>query len=437
MSARLERASRDELAEHQLARLRAGFREVLATNAFQRRKLAGVAPDDIRSLEDVSRLPFTTKAELAEDQAARPPFGTNLTYPLARYVRLHHTSGTTGRPLRVLDTEESWRWWTELWLYSYRAAGVTAADRVFFAFSFGPFIGFWSGFDGARALGALAITGGGQNTVERLRAMRDLGATALVCTPTYALRLAETAVAEGIDARAIGVRRSIHAGEPGASIPETRTRIEEAFDARAFDQCGLSEVGATAFSCDARDGLHAIESEFIFEVLDPRTGEPVPEGSEGELVLTNLGRWGMPVIRYRTGDRVRPRTGACACGRTFLRLMGGILGRVDDMITVRGINVFPSALEGIVRRFPEVDEFRIEVYTARAMEELRVLVEARGDEDMVRSLCRRIADSVHADLTLRCAVEAVPLGTLPRFELKARRLVRLGGGGHADHQAPH
>ncbi len=419
----IERASRDELAQHQLARLREGLREVLASNQFYRRKLAGLAAGDLRTPDDFRRLPFTTKAELTDDQRAYPPFGTNLTYPLERYVRFHQTSGSTGVPLRVLDTKESWEWWARVWQYVYGAAGVTAEDRIFFCFGFGPFVGFWSAFEGARLLGALAISGGGMSTSERLRVMRDLGATVLLCSPTYALRLIEAARDEGVDLAASDVRVTIHAGEPGASIPETRARIEEAFGARCYDHNGLTEVGATGYSCEARDCLHLIESEFIVEVLDPVSLQPVRDGELGELVLTNLGRWGMPVVRYRTGDRVRPMHGACACGRTFIRLMGGILGRVDDMITVRGVNVFPSALEAILRRYPEVDEFRIEVYTERAMDALRVVLEVRDGVD-ADALCARIGDAIHAALSLRCDVAAVAPGMLPRFELKAKRLLR-------------
>ncbi len=418
-----ESASRDERAASQLARLREGLAEVVATNPFYRRKLVGLEASDLRTLDDLRRLPFTTKAELVADQAATPPFGTNLTYPLSRYVRLHQTSGTTGAPLRVLDTEESWRWWSRCWGYVYRAAGVTAEDRVYVCFGFGPFIGFWSAFEGARAIGALAISGGGQSTLERLRGIRSLSATVVVSTPTYALRMAEVAREEGIDLAGSSVRATIHAGEPGASIPETRARIESFFGATASDHCGLTEVGATGFSCEARDSLHLIESEFVAEVLDPASGELTREGAEGELVLTNLGRWGQPVIRYRTGDRVEPAYGRCSCGRTLVRLRGGILGRVDDMVVVRGVNVFPSALEGIVLRFAEVDEFQIEVQRVRGMDEIRVLVELRDSADAA-DVCRRIGARVHTDLSLRCGVEAVPSGTLPRFELKARRLVR-------------
>ena len=391
----------------QWERLAATLPELRRTNPFYRARL----PERASSLGD---LPFTTKTELSEDQAARPPFGTNLTYPLERYVRLHQTSGTTGRPLRVLDTAESWEWWRECWQPIYRAAGVTARDRIFFAFSFGPFVGFWSAFAGAERLGAMCLTGGAMTTTERVAAIVATEATVLMCTPTYALRLGEAARDEGIDLSRSALRLSIHAGEPGASIPATRERIEKDLGVEAFDHTGATEVGAHGFSCSARDGVHINESEFIAEVVDTTTGEARDEG-DGELVLTNLGRWGMPVIRYRTGDRVTAVRGTCSCGRTLVKLAGGIAGRVDDMVTVRGVNVFPSAIEAILRRFDEVGEYRIAFARVREMDELRCTVEAPAD------VAERVAGAIHRELGIRCVVEAVAHGTLPRFEMKAKR----------------
>ena len=414
------------------------LREVLATNAFYRAKLRGHAASEDRhgqsvDIEQWQTFPFTTKDELSSDQVEHPPYGTNLTYPLERYVRLHQTSGTTGAPLRILDTAESWRWWSDIWLRVYRAAGVTPTDRVFFAFSFGPFIGFWSAFAGAQSLGALSISGGAQTSAERLAAIVATGATVLLCTPTYALRLAEVARAEGIDIFGSSLRVAIHAGEPGASIPATRERIESALGVTAFDHTGATEVGPTGFSCEARDGVHLVESEFLVEIVDPATGASREEG-EGELVLTNLGRWGSPAIRYRTGDRVDAVRGPCACGRTLMKLRGGILGRVDDMVTVRGVNVFPSAIENIVRRFDEVEEFRIELYRERGMDALRCAIERAGaigpagavePGGRADDLVRRVAEAIHRDVGIRCAVSIAAPGSLPRFESKARRFVRV------------
>ena len=411
-----------ERRAYQEHRLRHLLTEVLVEgNRFYRARLR---PD--ASVAEWAGVPFTTKAELSADQAEHPPYGTNLTYPLERYVRLHQTSGTTGTPLRILDTPESWRWWTDIWQLVYRAAGVTAADRVYFCFSFGPFIGFWSAFAGAEALGALAISGGAQSTSERAAAILATEATVLLSTPTYALRLAEVARDAGIDLSRSALRVSIHAGEPGASIPATRDRIEAAFGVRAFDHTGATEIGPTGFSCSARDGVHLVESEFFVEIVDPVTGVAAEEG-EGELVLTNLGRYGSPVIRYRTGDRVRAVRGPCACGRTLVKLEGGILGRVDDMLIVRGVNVFPSALEGIIRAFPDVVEYRIEAYTERGMEALRCTIEPAPGTD-APGLTRAVAEAIHRSIGVRATVAAAAPGALPRFEQKARRFVRTPAG---------
>jgi len=396
----------DELRTLQLAKLRAGLTQVLATNAFWRSRLHGVSGWD-----DFERLPLTTKSDLLADQAAHPPFGSNLTHPVDRYVRLHQTSGSSGdQPLRWLDTEESWEWWERIWAeHVYAAAGVTASDRVFFAFSFGPFIGFWSAFGGAQRVGALCVSGGSMSSEQRVRNMLDVGATVLLSTPTYALRLASVAEQIGVNISAGSVRKTIHAGEPGASIPSTRAAIEAAFSAEAYDHTGMTELGPTGFSCSARDGVHLIESEFIFEVAD-----------DGELVATNLGRWGMPLIRYRTGDRVEVADEPCSCGSPFMKVVGGIRGRVDDMFTVRGVNLFPSQVEDIVRRYREVGEFVIEHRSEREMDEVTLVVETSAPSFTPERL---LADLRQA-LGVRVECRVVAVGTLPRGELKSTRIVR-------------
>jgi len=411
----------DEAARraHQLRRLRTLVEATHGANPFwtARWQAAGLGGGgDLRDLDDLRRLPLTSKRDLAEDQQAHPIFGTNLTYPLERYVRVHQTSGTTGAPLRWLDTEESWAWWARCWGFVLAGAGVGPGDRAFFPFSFGLFVGFWAGFEGARALGALAIPGGGQDSAARLAAMETLGATVLVCTPSYALHLLQVARECGIDPARLPVRVTVHAGEPGAGIPAVRARIEEGWGARAFDHAGMTEMGAYGYECEAQAGLHVNESEFIAEVIDPRTGTPA---DEGELVLSNLGRLGSPLVRYRTGDRVRRASASCPCGRTFARLDGGILGRLDDMLIVRGVNVFPSAIEAIVRRFA-VEEFQIEVFREGELDEVRVLVEIDGGE----SSAHRVQEALCTGLGLRLPVMPVGAGSLPRFELKARRVVR-------------
>ena len=415
----LETLEPERLLGHQWRRFHGMAEELLASNQFVGRKwrAAGVrSVEDLRSWDDFRRLPLTEKEELVDDQTSNPPFGTNLTYAIERYVRVHQTSGTSGSPLRWLDTQESWEWWARCWGFVLRGAGVGPADRVFFPFSFGLFIGFWAGFEGTRALGALAIPGGGQDSPTRLAWIEALGATVLVCTPSYALHLAEVARERGIDLSKLPVRITLHAGEPGAGIPAVRARIEDGWGARAFDHGGMTETGAYGYECTQQAGLHVNESEFIVEVIDPATAGPA---RDGELVLTNLGRVGSPVVRYRTGDHVRLAEAPCPCGRTFSRLEGGILGRLDDMLIVRGVNVFPAAIEGVVRRFPAIDEFQIEVFRAGELDEVRVLVEV-GDT----AGASRLQEALRASLGIRLEVAPVPPRSLPRYELKARRVVR-------------
>ncbi len=412
----LETATPEAIRDRQLGRLNALLSAVLPANRFYAEKLRPINPPI--SWAEFQRLPFTTKADLVADQDASPPLGTIATCAHEQYVAYHQTSGTTGCSLVVLDTRESWDWWSECWQYVYRAAGVDARDRIFFAFSFGPFIGFWSAHAGARRLGAMAIPGGGLDSKGRLELLKRTGATVLVCTPTYALRLAEVAQSEGISIRDSAIRATIHAGEPGASIPAVRARIEDAWGARAFDHAGGTEMGAYGFSCDAREGLHVNEAEFIAEVLDPVTGRPCAEGESGELIVTNLGRAGWPAIRYRTGDIVTVGTRSCRCGRTFLMLPGGIVGRTDDLIVLRGVNIYPSAVEAIVRTF-EVGEFRLVRTRNGALEELTVEVEASD------TAAERLAMAFRERLAVRIPTRAVAAGSLPRWELKARRLVDL------------
>src|SRR3989304_3254140 len=283
----VETMSREQLRALQLDKLRAVFDQIHGRNRFYTAKLndAGFAPGSLGSLDDLARLPFTTKRELVQAQADAPPIGTNATFPESAYSRLHQTSGTTGEPLRVVDTPGSW--------------GC-----------------------GRRGAGAAP---------ERNSARRN-----------------------------IPIRATVHAGEPGANVPATKARIEAAWHAKCFDHAGASEIGAFSYECEAQPGgVHVIESEFIVEVLEPVTDRPVPPGEMGEMVITNLGRPGFPVLRYRSGDLVRLNTEPCTCGRTFMRFEGGVLGRADDMVVVGGVNVFPRGGENLIRKFDEVPELRV------------------------------------------------------------------------------
>lgn len=404
----------------QLHRLREMLAQVLETNTFYRRKLtdAGIThPNDVQTLNDYRQLPFTTKEDLSTDQVSHPPYGTNLTFPLEQYTCLHRTSGTTGAPLRWLDTAESWDWWGKCWREIYDTAGVTSADRLMPAFSFGPFIGFWSAYHGAQQLGALIIANGGFTSEQRIRAILSNDVTVLICTPTYALRLAEVAAQQGINlSEESSVRVTIHAGEPGASLPATKQRIENAWGAKAYDHAGATEVGAWGVMCEPQAGVHLNENEFICEVLDPETGNPA---DAGELIITNLGRIGMPVIRYRTGDYVKLKSAPCECGQESRVLDGGVTGRLDDALIIRGLNVYPATIENIILKFPEVQEFAVRIYSTETFNELEIQIESTNPDptDTVTAVTTAIRDA----LGLRAVVKSVPLGTLPRYELKSKR----------------
>ena len=424
-----ETAPRERLRKLQFDKLQRLLREISGRNRFYTKKWkdAGIVPDNIHSFSDFQKLPFTCKSELVSAQEEAPPFGTNATFSPEAYTRVHQTSGTTGTPLRVVDTPESWDWWGYCWGHVLRGAGVTARDRVFLPFSFGPFIGFWATVEGAKRVGAMMIPGGGWDSIQRLHMMRDLGATVVCCTPTYALRLAEVGREEHFDMRSLSVRALIHAGEPGASVAQTKARIETAWGAKCFDHAGASEVGAHSFECELQSGgIHVIESEFIAEVIDPQTGQQEAAGEIGELVITNLGRPGFPVIRYRTGDLVRLNLAPCACGRTLARFDGGLLGRSDDMVTIRGVNVYPTAIENVIREFASVDEFQVMVTTVQEMRQLEVEIEvvSGNDTEHVRT---DVEQAIYQALSLRPTVKVAKPGTLAHFEMKARRFRRLDG----------
>ncbi len=419
---------RDQIEALQSRRLVEMLAAIIPRNRFWTTKYAQANVDvaTIQGLQDLCKLPLTNKQELVDTQIQQPPYGANLSFPSTRYRRLHQTSGTTGRPMRWLDTKDSWDWIMECWRQIYLLAGLTADDRLFFPFSFGPFIGFWAAFEGACRLDNFCIAGGGMSTPIRLQAMIENEATVVCCTPTYALRMAEEAERLGIDLQETSVRMLIVAGEPGGAIPATRARIEKAWDARVIDHWGMTEIASLGVeSQDRPGGLYLLETECIAEILDPETLQPVPKGELGELVITNLGRIGSPLIRYRTRDLVKACIEQDPTGRQLTWLEGGILGRSDDMVIVRGNNVFPSSIEAVIREVPEVAEFRITVKTIRSMQELCITIEpVAAIPTTVAELTTRVQDTLRQRLGFTCEVTAAAPGELPRFEMKSRRLYR-------------
>ena len=372
----------------------------LSTNPFYRNKLGGLT--SVSSLDEFTqKVPFTTKAEFAANQKAHPPYGTNLTYPLARYNRFHQTSGTSGQPMIWLDDPVGWDWLRGNWEWVWEKAGVRAGQAAFFPFSFGPFLGFWAGFESAVALGVRAIPAGGLSSENRIKMMARLRPEILCCTPTYGLRLAEVAG----NARELGVQKIIVAGEPGGSLPEVRNRLIEAWDAEVIDHHGMTEIGpVTVGDLNDPSRLLVRHDSYYCEVINQ------DEQGIGELVLTTLGRHGSPILRYRTGDLVQP-------DKDFA-LKGGIIGRVDDMVVVRGVNLYPGAVEEVVRSVEGIAEYEVLIEERSSMAEVRLRVEGSGTEELENRL-REV-------FSLRIPVEQVPAGTLERFEMKSKRWKRIG-----------
>jgi len=410
----LESLDGQALNDYQLSRLNELLSQILPSNRFYADKLADIELP-VSSLEAMVSWPFTFKEGLVSGKH-QGDLAANLTFPVEKYSRYHRTSGTHGRPMVVLDTADDWNWWMRTWQFVLDAAELTPDDRVVMAFSFGPFIGFWSAFDAVEARGCLTAPTGGMSSLARLDMLRTLKATAMFCTPTYALHLAETARHNQIDPAALDVRKIIVAGEPGGSVPAIRERIETYWDAKVIDHSGASEIGPWGYADPQQRGLYINESEFIAEFQSVASGEAAGEGELSELVLTTLGRVGSPVIRYRTGDLVRPTwssPGAC----NFVLLDGGVLGRVDDMMIIRGVNVFPSSIEQILLSFPEVVEYRLTAFSTSEMDALKVEIEDRLDRP------ERVAKELQLQIGLRVDVECVELGSLPRFEGKGRRFI--------------
>ncbi|HVF53529.1 MAG TPA: AMP-binding protein [Actinomycetota bacterium] len=438
---RHETMPREDIEALQLRKLRTllAWTEAQVPHHAKRLNDAGVSAESVSSLDDLARIPFMTREEWMSSQLEHPPYGPILAAPIESAIRYHLTSGTTGKtPIRVLDSMKDWEWIAEMWCYGFWGFGVRPKDVVFFAFSYGTFVGFWGAHYACEKIGCLVLPGGNMTTEARVKQIFDMNATVVCSTPTYALRMAQEARGMGIDLVNGPVERVILSGEPAGSIPATKKLIEDQWGAKAGDTAGMTELGTIMmFECDRQPGgAHIIEDHYIEEVIDPDSGEAVGYGEPGERVVTSFGRGFIPVLRYRTRDLVVKVPGdTCSCGRTFDIYDGGIRGRVDDMKLVRGTNVYPRAVEAIVREFEAVDEFQIHLYTAEGIrDEIEVLVEIPDKKvDAYRILTDLGKALAEAHEGLRFGVRQVEDGSLPRFELKAKRVLDerevVGGAG--------
>ena len=394
----------------QLQKLNDLIHAILPANRFYAEKLG--TPGIFTSLSDfTARVPFTTKDELAANREQYPPYGTTHTFPLSNYHRFHQTSGTRSKPLIWLDDLDNWTWILDNWEWVWRGAGVKAGDIAFFPFSFGPFLGFWAGFEAATRMGIRAVPGGGLSSEDRLQLLRQSESTILCCTPTYALRLAEVGEKNKLPVSMLGVTKIIVCGEPGGSIPQVRQRIEAAWQARVYDHHGMTEIGPVSVSSESDPDLLLLRHDSYFcEVIDPATGSPTQLEETGELVLTTLGRYGSPLLRYRTGDFVMP-----VAYEEHFALRGGVLSRTDDMVVIRGINIHPSSIDAIVRSFPDIAEYQVEIDQRPALAEINLTIESTEETAIA------LAQKLRSIFTLRIPVTAAAPGTLPTFEVKAKR----------------
>ncbi|HSC28871.1 MAG TPA: AMP-binding protein [Vicinamibacterales bacterium] len=429
---RNETLPREDLAALQLLKLRRLCSWAQARSQFHRRRWeqARFDPGQLRTLDDLRRIPFMSREDWMAAQMEQPPFGTLPTVSPSLAIRYHLTSGTTGRtPLRVLDGTKDWEWIAEMWAYGLWGFGVRPHDVVLFAFSYGTFIGFWGAHYACEKIGCLVLPSGGATTEARVKTILDMNVTTVCSTPTYALRMWQAASEMGIDlARESRVDKVIVSGEPAGSIPAVKRQLEAAWGAKVGDTAGMTEIGTIMiFECAKQPGgTHIIEDNFIEETLEHDGDRPVPYGERAERVVTSFGRGFIPLVRYRTKDLVvKVPHSACGCGRTGDIYQGGIQGRWDDMKLIRGTNVYPRAVESIVRECAAVDEFQILITRDRLQDEIAVLIElkpGRSDHwpDLHRRLCRDLADAHEG---LRFNVAQAEANSLPRFELKAKRLV--------------
>jgi phenylacetate-CoA ligase len=426
---KIERASRNVMRKIQAPKFLAQVRHAYKNSPFYKKKFkeAGIKPSDIRSLGDITKLPFTTKDELKADQAEHAPWGSILTVPIEKCLRVHSTSATTGRPVMYLDTPDDWKGFYRSYARGLYGMGIRRHDMVMCAFSYGPWIGFWSGFFAAQEIGCLMFPAGGFTTEQRIDALLTYPITVLGSTPSYALYMAEQAKKRGIDlAKQSKIRITWHTGEPGGSIPATKKKLEEAFGAKCYDLPGLTELAAWGFSCTEHSGIVHVHEDYCYpEVLDIETDKPVGAGGEGEIVFTSLYRKAMPLFRYRTRDLVKVANRACPCGRTLFSVEGGVLGRLDDMKKIRGIIIYPARIEEIVRQYDGVDEFQVVFKRVSGLDEIEVRIDLSPaiPAERHKALQNEIARGLQIGLGIRVVVELVPSGRLPRWDHKAKRIV--------------
>ena len=429
----LETLPEERLRALQLKKFQRIFKWAYEHSKFRRTlyENAGIHPDDVRSLEDIRQVPKVEKSMMQAIQRKDPfPYGDALCVPLDEVTEFRQTSGTTGQPVYQPDTWQDWEWWSECWAYILWAQGYRRNDRVFIPFGYNIFVAFWAGHYAAEKIGCEVVPGGVLDTQARLLKINELQATAMMATPTYVLGMAEIAKNKlNMDPSHMSIRRITCAGEPGASIPATKKRMAEAWNAKVFDHAGATEIGAWSYECEnSPGGLHANEAFFLVEIEDVETGEIIDgPGKRGKMVITALDRQAQPCVRFDSKDIIEWDPEPCSCGRTFRRIKGGVLGRADDITKVKGVLLSPTAIEEVVRGIAELgDEYEVVVKKAGDIDKITLKVELQpGTEGQALNIERRLRDELRLKTNLGYNLELHDYGNLPRYEVKAKRFKDL------------
>lgn len=424
----LETLTSDQHLALELRNLRKLIRYAKEHSVFYQEKYKDILPEEITTIEAVRRLPLIDKEDLRKAQEGKPPFpyGEMLGVDLKEVTDFRQTSGTTGRPVYVPESYESWQWRIEVWCHILWMAGFRETDRVFVPFGYNVYVAFWEGHYGAEKLGCEVVPGGALDTRGRISKMLEVKATALLNTPTYGLHMAEEALKMGLDPKTIGIKRMLCAGEP--LPPATRNRLEQIWGLEVYDHIGGTEPCAWAAMCGRRRGLHIMEPFFLVEVLDMETmSREVGPGELGVAVVTPLGRHSFPLIRFNTKDVVRRGEKGCLCGRTS-KMISGVEGRTDDLRKIRGVLFTPVTVEEVVRReFPQVMEYEIIVERKGIMDEIRLKVEPQEEMgvEAAKDFSRNISERLKIKTNLRFRIDLVAPGELPRYTLKSKRFKDL------------
>ena len=425
----LETLAPNKLRALQLRKFKAIFTWAYNHSKFHRSLYdsAGIKPEDIRTTADIRQVPKVEKAMMRGIQQKDPfPYGDALCVPLEEVTAFRQTSGTTGQPVYQPDTWQDWEWWAECWSFILWAQGYRQADRVFIPFGYNVFVAFWAGHYAAEKIGCEVVPGGVLDTQARILKIQELRATALMGTPTYILGMADIAKNKmGIDPSELSIQKITCAGEPGASIPGTKERMEAAWGAKVYDHAGATEIGAWSYECKAQPGgLHVNEALFLVEIEDVDTGELIDEpGRQGKMIITALDRIAQPCIRFDAKDIIEWATDPCPCGRTFRLIKGGVKGRADDITKVKGVLLSPTSIEEVVRSIDGIgDEYEVIVDKLGDIDRIKLKVELMpGYEDQAKTIESKLKDQLRLKTNLGYRLEFYDYGRLPRYDVKARR----------------